>query len=204
MQFQIAMGNFKFIHKLMANKKDKNHSNQARRTDFSILRHLRKNAGLTIEQLSEKSKVSFSVISKLERNIGNPSLETIQNLSAALGLTTPAFVAMAEPLRAVITQSKTHTSGDFTFQLTQMNGLSISVGFAKKDSALFHPERNTKEMEICHVVNGVIEINYSNQSHVLEKGQTIQFGAYFNHEYKVLKDCEIILIHFTKKELHVC
>lgn len=182
----------------------KSNTNQKKKTDFSILRHLRKNGGLTIEQLAEKSKVSFAVISKLERNIGNPSLETVQNLASALGLTTPAFIAMAEPLRAVVTQSEEHTSGDFTFQLTQIDGLSISVGHAKKGSALFHPERNTKEMEICHIVNGTIQINYSNQSHVLEKGQTIQFGAYFNHEYKVLKDCEIILIHFTKKELHVC
>ena len=83
---------------------------------------------MTIEQLSEKSKVSFAVISKLERNIGNPSLDTIQNLAAALGITTPALITMAEPLPVVVNYAKIHTIGDFTFQLTQINGLSISVG----------------------------------------------------------------------------
>jgi len=81
---------------------------------------------LTIEQLSEKSKVSFTVISKLERN--------------------------------------------------------------------------TKESEICSVMSGIVKITYSNQTYVSKKGETIQFGAYFNHKYEVLEDCEIILTHITEKE----
>ena len=168
-------------------------------TDFSILRHLRKNTGLTIEQLAEKSGVSFAVISKLERNMSNPSLDTLRNLASALNLTTSRLISLVEPVQAIVKQAKSHTTGDFIFELTELNGLVVSIGHAKKGSVLFHPERNTKEREICSVLNGMIKITYFNQTHILKKGDSIQFDAYFNHSYEVLEDCEILLIHFSNK-----
>ncbi|MBF0279100.1 MAG: helix-turn-helix domain-containing protein [SAR324 cluster bacterium] len=169
-------------------------------TDFSILRHLRKNTGMTIEQLAEKTGVSFAVISKLERNMSNPSLDTLRSLAAGLGLSTAQLISLVEPVQAVVKQSKSHTTGDFIFDLTELNGLVISIGHAKKGSMLFHPERNTKEREICSVLNGMIKISYFNQIHILKKGDSIQFDAFFNHSYEVLEDCEILLIHFANKE----
>ena len=49
-------------------------------------------------------------------------------------------------------------------------------------------------------MSGIVKITYSNQTYVSKKGETIQFGAYFNHKYEVLEDCEIILTHITEKE----
>ena len=45
----------------------------------------RQQAGLTQQQLSERTGISQADISKLERGSGNPSLKTLQRLAAGMG-----------------------------------------------------------------------------------------------------------------------
>lgn len=51
------------------------------------LKRIRKEKGLTQRQLADKSKVSFSMVSKLESGEqANPSLETVEKIATALGI----------------------------------------------------------------------------------------------------------------------
>ena len=60
--------------------------------DFSVLRDLRKRSGMSIETLAEKSSVSSSIISKLERNCTTPEMETLYKLAKVFHLTlSPVF-----------------------------------------------------------------------------------------------------------------
>lgn len=45
----------------------------------------RKRSGLTQQQLSERTGIAQSDISKLESGVGNPSLRTLQRLAAGMG-----------------------------------------------------------------------------------------------------------------------
>lgn len=51
------------------------------------LREYRKSAGLTLSQLKEKSSLSVSYLSDLERSRVNPSLKTLQLLASIYGVT---------------------------------------------------------------------------------------------------------------------
>jgi len=58
--------------------------------EFAIVQALidtRKNAGLTQKQLSERTGIAQSDISKLESGDGNPSLKTLKRLAAAMDMT---------------------------------------------------------------------------------------------------------------------
>ena len=70
--------------------------------DFAIIRHLRKRLGLTIFGLSEKCGVSYVALSKLERNLGNPELKTLDKIARALGLETHNLLALAEHDRGLV------------------------------------------------------------------------------------------------------
>lgn len=50
------------------------------------LRHERQRQGLSVSALSQRSAVSFGLISQLERGLGNPSFLALQRLARALGL----------------------------------------------------------------------------------------------------------------------
>jgi Helix-turn-helix. len=53
--------------------------------DFAILRELRKSAEMSIAELSERSGVSASVISKLERNQNTAEMDTFTGLRGSSG-----------------------------------------------------------------------------------------------------------------------
>jgi len=58
--------------------------------EFAIVQALinaRKNVGLTQKQLSERTGIAQSDISKLESGDGNPSIKTLKRLAAAMDMT---------------------------------------------------------------------------------------------------------------------
>lgn len=57
--------------------------------EFTIIQAMidaRKTTGLTQKQLSERTGIAQSDISKLESGIANPSLKTLQRLAAGMGM----------------------------------------------------------------------------------------------------------------------
>lgn len=57
--------------------------------EFAVIEAIlaaRKESGLTQQQLSERTGIAQTDISKLERGNGNPSLRTLQRLAAGMGM----------------------------------------------------------------------------------------------------------------------
>lgn len=74
----------------------------------AAVRDARRRLGLSVQGLADKAGVSFGLISQLERGLGNPSLQSIQRLAAALGV--PAGQLLDEPAGelAVVPAGKGH------------------------------------------------------------------------------------------------
>lgn len=60
-----------------------------------LIAKLRKQKGLTQEQLGKKLNVSYQAVSKWENNQSEPSLETIEKLADVFGITISQFFEMA-------------------------------------------------------------------------------------------------------------
>ena len=59
------------------------------KAEFSVIEAMlkaRKESGLTQKQLSERTGIAQTDISKLERGNANPSLRTLQRLAAGMGM----------------------------------------------------------------------------------------------------------------------
>ena len=61
-----------------------------------VISKLRKEKGLTQEQLGKKLNVSYQAVSKWENNLSEPDLDTIQRLVDIFGITIADFFSMAE------------------------------------------------------------------------------------------------------------
>lgn len=62
---------------------------EALEPEFSLMRAMldaRKETGLTQKELSERTGISQSDISKFERGSGNPSMKTLRRIAAGLGM----------------------------------------------------------------------------------------------------------------------
>ncbi len=63
------------------------------------IRQLRKEAGLSQEQLAERAETDFTQVGGVERGQRNPSYTTLLRLAAALGTTVSAIVVLADELK---------------------------------------------------------------------------------------------------------
>ena len=168
--------------------------------DFSVVRGLRKRAGMTISEVSERSGVSAAVISKLERNQTQAELDTLFKISRVFDMCATDLVAMAEaPVSHRKPESKKQ-SGPFDFRRVSYGNSTLMYGHGEPGQSLSRPEVHKDDTEICWVLSGKIRITLPEERHDLCAGDSIQFDAAFEHTYEVIESCKLILNHVAKEK----
>ena len=166
--------------------------------NFSILRELRKQHDLSIAQLSERSGVAASVISKLERNCHTAEMETLFRLARVFGITLSDFISLAENRTSHRVNSERYASGDFIFDRVDYGNLRTMHAVAPAGAKLSSPELHRDDYELCWVLKGRMRFSLPGESYELKSGDSIQFDALLHHDYEALEESEIIIIHLKK------
>ena len=166
--------------------------------DFSIVRELRKRAGMTLEDVSQQSGVSIAGLSKLERNQNMIELDTLYRLARVFHLSATDLLSLAESCSAQVKDAEMYESGPFNFERVQFKGISSFHATAKAGDSLKKPEAHGDEFEICWLRKGSIRITLPREQHLLKPGQAMKFDAALEHVYEILEDSEMIIIHIEK------
>jgi len=166
--------------------------------DFSIMRELRRREGMSIEALSELSGVSPAVISKLERNRTVAGLDTLFRLSRVLGLNPSDMLAMAESHSAQKALEASHESGGFKFRHVQYGNIRCQYGTCKKGAKLSRPEIHNEDYELCWALEGQFRLSLPNETHIVKKGEALQFDALMEHSYEAIEDSSVIILRIKK------
>lgn len=166
--------------------------------DFGILRELRKRENMSIAELSERSGISASVISKLERNRNIAEMDTLYRIARVFGLTLSDLISLAENRTAHCVGQERYKSGDFIFERVCYANMRCMHAVAKKGAEVFRPELHRDDYELCWVLKGSLRFTLPNESYVLKQGESIQFDALLEHTYEALEDSELIIVHLRK------
>ena len=166
--------------------------------DFSVLRDVRKQAGMTLEELARRSKLSIASLSKLERNQSMVGLDTLFRIARVFGLSASDLLSLAESRTAHIKTIERYQSGPFDFEKLSWQGVELFHASAKVGHSLKHPEAHGDEHEICWVRKGRVHIAFSHEEHTLNPGEAIKFDAVLPHIYEIIEDAELIIAHLTK------
>ena len=166
--------------------------------DFGVLRDLRKREELTLEDVSARSGVSTSVISKLERNQTQAELETLYRLGRVFGLNTADVIALAESQTGNRATAEEYRSGEFTFQRVRFGNVTCYFGNAKAGARVSRPEIHGDDLEVCWVISGAVTITLPHEKHTLAAGDALQFDAILAHTYEAAEDCEMVVLHLGK------
>ena len=166
--------------------------------DFSIVRDLRKRAGMTLEAVSEKSGISIAGLSKLERNQNMIELDTLYRLARVFGLSATDLLNLAESCSAHCKNAESYTSGPFDFEKISFKGIDCFQAKAKAGDSLSKPEAHGDEFEVCWLRTGSISISLSREQHTLTPGQALKFDAALPHSYEILEDSEMTILHLEK------
>lgn len=166
--------------------------------DFSVLRDLRKQEGLTIQEASQRSGVSPAVISKLERNQTRAEMETLFRLSRTMGINVADLMTLAESRTAHKVASRRYASGDFRFERVDYGNVKCFHAAASAGARVSRPEVHRDDYELCWVLKGALRVLLPHEQHLLEQGEALQFDAVLEHTYEAVEDCEILILHLSK------
>ncbi|MBO7146142.1 MAG: helix-turn-helix domain-containing protein [Lentisphaeria bacterium] len=166
--------------------------------DFSILRDLRKREKMSLEELSLRSGVSVSVISKLERNNNNAEMETLYRLAKVFGMTLSDFIALAENRISHLVDEEHYRSGSFTFRRVSYGNMRCMYARAEAGAMVSTPELHRDDYEMCWVLKGKLRFSLPKENYELTAGMSIQFDALLPHTFEALEDLEMILVHLRK------
>ena len=178
---------------------EKAHANKtATFCNFSVLRDLRNAHDMSIAELSEKSGISSSIISKLERNLCVPEMKSLYRIARTFGMTLTDLVALAENRMSHQVNAQKYKNGIFDFERVVYNNMRCMHAFAPAGAKLSAPELHRDDYELCWVLNGKLLFRLPDESHELTVGQSIQFDALLPHSYEALENTECIIVHLKK------
>ncbi len=166
--------------------------------DFSVIRRLREQHDLTLQGLSDRSRVSVAVISKLERNQTTAELDTVFRLARAFGLSATDLLALTESSLAHCVTATTYRSGDFSFRQVRFANIVALLGEAPAGASVKRPEIHHDDTEVCWILSGRLRLELPHETFELTEGRSIQFDAILEHSYAALTDCRFIILHLRK------
>ena len=144
------------------------------------IRQLRVQNGLTLEELASRTELTKGFLSQLERNLTSPSLQTLEDIAEALGVTMSGFFAEVSTEKVVFTQEDIFVDeqDDFTIRWIVPNAqknrmepiiLELEPGGSSREIEPHEGE------EFGYVMNGRISlVNTENK-----KGVTVRKGETF-------------------------
>lgn len=165
------------------------------------VKSLRIASGMTLVELAEKSSLSTSYLSQIERNRITPSLNTLVNLSKVLNVETRFFFDSDEAGILVHRAGQTPdpnvlSSGLFCHPLSLEDSYAAlkvckMVIPAHTDTEEFEPYRGE---EWCFVLSGQLTVVVDRESYVLEAGDSIHYDALLLNYWSNRSDhpCEVI------------
>lgn len=167
--------------------------------DFQVVRKLRREAGMTITEMAERSGVSSAAISRMERNQGSVDLSTLFRVARALGITATELMALTESRTAQRVSADTYHSGNIAFRKVSYGNLNCFHTRLKAGERISRREVHQDEYEVCWALSGRVQFMLPDETHTLETGDALQFDAVLPHTYEALEDAELVMVHLQKK-----
>ena len=172
------------------------------------LSDLRKRKNMTLDELSEKSGVSKSILSQIERDLSNPTVITISRIASALEENLSDFFLKIEIEDTdTIERSKETPSITSKDGLCQLNilGAGETVNWLqwyllnmKPKGVLDSSSHGPKTFENLTVLEGEVEVDNGGSKEIVKKGDTFRFQTNKNHLIKNIskKNSQVLMVNY--------
>jgi XRE family transcriptional regulator, regulator of sulfur utilization len=169
-----------------------------------ILKSLRTSRKLTLEELAQRSNVSKSMLSQIERGLTNPTIATLWNLTQALGTSIAELVGKSDleevsavPIEFVRSHyTPTIKSHDGKCLLRILSPVSSAGSLEwyelimEPDACLSSEPHSSHCYEHLTVLEGRIAIASGQSKQILESGDTARYPADISHSIQNIEHKE--------------
>lgn len=156
----------------------------------ALIRKRRRQLRLTLQQLGDKSGVSFSYLSQLERNNATPTLGTLAQVAQALGVGIEYFIIAPEPADALTRASQRM---HFSINNSAIRYERISAEFPGNELSAFiiHVPPGYRSETVSHegeeimfVLEGAITQTVKDRDFHLSVGDSVHYRGAHPHSYR--------------------
>lgn len=159
------------------------------------IRELRRDSGLTLEQLSNKSGIALASLSRIENGKMTGTIQSHMKICKALGISLPRLYSGLEEERKEIDVQKEKLRADvFIHKQKTSSELLTSNVLSKKmmpviikiqPNGFTDKEENKINTEIfIYILDGDIDAEIGGETHKLAKGDTLYFNASYPHQLR--------------------
>jgi transcriptional regulator with XRE-family HTH domain len=171
------------------------------------IRAQRRELGMSLTELAERTGLSKGFLSGVERDLSNPSINSLSLIADALG--TPVFLFFVEddPERVVVLKSerKEIQLPDSRFRYEAIwFGMSrkmeiliakLSAGQCSTDQPRSHRVADSETVEECFfVLQGTVELEIGGETCVLDPGDSAYFNGTIPHRYAAVGEEDLVLL----------
>lgn len=169
------------------------------------VRERRKELGLSLEELAARTDLTASFLSLIERNINNPSLDSLYRIAEALEV--PQFYFSVDPQAAANLQNPvvrhneriqvTFPPGDVTSELlvpNLRNRLEVFISRVKPAAGNVARTPKMASEECLYVMEGRLRVVLDEQEYWLEAGDSIYIQGFALREISAVGDGEAVFL----------
>ena len=170
-----------------------------KRYDFGVIRKLRHEKNLTIEQFAKVCGLSYAPVSRIETNLIKPNLDTLDKIAEGLGITTRSLIALAERRGVEQERGQEIRHGALTFFGTETEGVEVATCVAKKgqSSGLF--ETKSESGVVVTVSSGKLQLVVNDLPRDVGPGDVVRFEAAFPHRFVAAEDCAFVVVRHPRR-----
>jgi len=167
--------------------------------DFSVLRELRQQAGVTLQELAQATGVSFSTLNRIEGNQNLPSLTTLTVLAGFFGLSAANLLDLAGTQVVELAEERLEDLGRVQRRgVTLPDGqVILGTGAAGDDSQT--PHQHPGHYQIQWVLEGRLVLRVQHREFDVRAGQAVKFDAGFEHASRFVEDTRYIAVLIPKR-----
>jgi transcriptional regulator with XRE-family HTH domain len=156
------------------------------------LRELRKERGLSMRALAERSGLNVNTFGLIENGKTSPSVSTLQQIAAALEVPITAFFENHVPKSSIAHLTARHRPRlAFAHGTLEDLGAGLSSRAVEPFVVTLEPHAGSGDTPIVHTgfefvfcLQGRLTYRVEDQSYVLEPGDSLLFESYLPHQWK--------------------
>ncbi|MEP3279685.1 MAG: cupin domain-containing protein [Stappiaceae bacterium] len=158
------------------------------------IRDMRRKSNLTLQALADQAGISVGFLSQVERDKATPSLGTLANLAATLGVDVDAFIATPKPADSVTRQGERPQFALADSSLSYEHISTVLPGGTISSLIIHVPEGYSSEVmahvgeELVMVLDGTVRQTLNQAQFVLHSGDSLHFMGDTPHSFANVGD----------------
>ena len=165
------------------------------------IREIRKDLGLTMQQLAETVGVNYTTIYRVETGKVSPSVVLLSDIAQHLGHSVTSLLEEDRDQMTIIRSEDQPVvaSEAMSLRLLIPKGLineKISISLGKGGPGEIIGEHQTPGHELAYIIKGRCLFNYGGTDHELKRGDLVYFDGKVGHAVVVQEPLEFLAIYF--------